>query len=222
MRILIIAISRSAVSDIERNIRDHYVVDVACNTEEGLILADANFYDGIVLDTQLRDAPGIDVCSTLRNEGIQSPILILLDPGCDGDKVRSLDAGADMFLVKPFDSTELLAKMRAIMRKNCDHINSSILRVHDLHLDFQKKIIKRGEKEIHLRRKEFDLLEYLIRNKGVLVSKEALLEHIWDKGLDVESNTVEVHVSRLRNKLGRKLGRKLITTVNGYGYKINW
>jgi len=222
VRLLIISADSFIARDTSRKVRDHYVVDVSCSGDDGLMLANTNYYDGIIIDNGLTDISGLEMCGIIREDGIASPILMLLEKECACKRGLYLDTGADMCLIKPVEQLLLLSKLRAIARKNCHHICCSSLKIGHLHIDFQDKIILRDDTEITLRRKEYDLFEYLIRNKGISVSKEDLLEHIWDKGMDVASNTVEVHMTRLRKKIESDPEKKLIKTIHGYGYRVDW
>jgi len=216
MKILVIEDDKQTAETIRDVMKDYYAVDVAGNGEDGEYKASINDYDAIVLDIVLPDLSGIEVCKKIRENGIKTPILMLTGRLETKDKVTSLDAGADDYLTKPFKFAELLARLRALMRRNPDTLPSNILQVDNLTLDTTTNKVKINSDEIELRRKEFGLLEYLMRNRGRVVTRSMVLEHVWDSDTDPATNTVDVHINSLRGKIGKPL----IKTVHGLGYKI--
>ena len=219
---------RILVVEDEKKIRDFlktsleaecFAVDVAEEGEQGSYLARTNEYDLIILDNVLPKKTGLEVCQDIRKTGKTTPILILSVKTETLSKVELLNAGADDYLSKPFSLEELLARIRALLRRQKD-IESDILTVDDLALDIKRHTTKRGKKEIYLTRKEFMLLEYLMRNQEMVLTRGMIMEHVWDMTADPFSNTIESHILSLRRKIDTKGKKKLIHTVPGRGYKI--
>lgn len=199
---------------------EYFAVDVAMNGEEGSFMARTNTYDIIVLDNLLPKKTGGIVCEEIRRAGKTTPIIMLSAQGSTATKIDMLNKGVDDYLTKPFSLEELIARIRALLRRQST-IAHETLRVGDLTLDTKKHSAKRGTEQLHLTRKEFMLLEHLMRNKGLAVSRGILLEHVWDMAADPASNTVDSHILNLRRKVDLKGKRKLIHTVQGVGYKID-
>ncbi len=196
-----------------------YAVDATECGEKGSHLARSNDYDLIILDYVLPKKDGFRVCRDIREAKKSTPILMLTVRGTVDEKVSMLDAGADDYLTKPFSFEELLARIKALLRRP-QEIKHSVMIAADLTIDTDKQLVLRGNKTIYLTRKEFTLLEYLARNKGRVVSRGQIMEHVWDMGSDPFSNTIEAHVLNLRKKLGTKKP-KLIHTVPGRGYRFD-
>ena len=196
-----------------------YGVDVATDGEEGLSLADAASYDLIILDIMLPGINGIDVCRKLRQKGIKTPILMLTARDAVEDKVRGLDGGADDYLTKPFLFDEFLARIRALLRRKASNIEE--LRCKTLRIDIRSHRAYIGDKELVLRPKEFTILEYLLRNRGRVLSRTQILENIWGYNFDPATNIVDVHIKSLREKIGRICTIEYIRTVRGIGYSID-
>lgn len=196
-----------------------FTVDIAEDGERGLFLAKTNEYDLLVLDNILPKKLGSDICRELRALKKSMPIVILSVRSDTATKVELLNAGADDYLIKPFSFEELIARVRALLRRP-KQVESEIYELDDLKLDTKRHFVKRGNKEIYLTRKEFMLLEYLLRNKGLVLSRGMILEHVWDMDTDPFSNTIESHILSVRKKIDSKGRRKLIHTVPGRGYKI--
>jgi DNA-binding response OmpR family regulator len=195
---------------------------VAYDGTDGFDLAVSEDYDVIVLDLMLPDMDGLEICKKLRKEeNIHTPILMLTAKGQLDDKVKGLNAGADDYLVKPFAFTELLARLKALLRRPKDSLGT-ILTVGDLSLNSVTYEVKRVGKEIKLSKQEFALLEYLMRHKDTILTKEKIINNLWDYDADVLPNTVEVYIGYLRNKIDRPFSKspKLIQTFRGFGYKI--
>jgi DNA-binding response OmpR family regulator len=220
MRILIIEDEKGVAGFIKKGLEEElYGVDVANDGEEGLSLADTAGYDLIVLDVMLPRMNGIDVCKRIRQKGMKTPVLMLTARDAVQDKVHGLDSGADDYLTKPFLFDEFLARVRALLRrKNTD---LSKLQCKDLKIDVQTHRAYVGNRELMLRPKEFALLEYLLRNKGRVVSRTQILENIWGYNYDTTTNIVDVHINALREKIGLIFTSEYIRTVRGIGYIID-
>ncbi len=220
MRILLIEDEREIAEFILRGLRaERFAVDWTNTGEEGLGWAKVNEYDIGVFDVRLPGMSGVDVCRSLRERKKEFPIIMLSVMNDAVTKVEALNAGADDYLVKPFFMAELLARMRALLRREPRTINP-ILRVADLMLDVAAHTVQRGKQQVRLNRKEFSLLEYMMRHPGVTLTRGMILEHVWDMNADPFTNTVDVHVRFLRQKIDEGHSVKLIKTVHGYGYKI--
>lgn len=198
-----------------------FAVDVAEDGEQGSYLARTNEYDLVILDYVLPKKLGPDICAEIRKAGKTMPIMMLTVKSEVGTKVEALNLGADDFLVKPFSFQELLARIRALLRRPRNLMGEQI-HFDDLELDTRKQSVRRGNDDIYLTRKEFMLLEYLLRHPGQVISRAELLEHIWDSSVDIFSNTIESHVVSLRKKIEKPRRKKLIHTVSGRGYKIDF
>lgn len=199
---------------------EYFVVDVAMDGEQGSSLARTNSYDIIILDNMLPKKNGGIVCEEVRQAGKTTPIIMLSVLSETTTKTDILNKGADDYLTKPFSFEELLARIHALLRRP-PAITHEVLQLDDLTLDSKKHIVKRGNKEIYLTRKEFMLLDYLLRNNGVVVSRGMLLEHVWDMFADPSSNTIESHILNLRKKIDAKGKKKLLHTISGIGYKLD-
>ena len=197
-----------------------FVVDTAEDGKAGSYKASVNDYDLIVLDIELPYKNGRQICSELRASGKNMPIIMLSVKGEIDTKVDLLQTGADDYLTKPFSFTELSARIKALLRRP-QKIEGEVLCIGDLVLDAGSRTVARAGKEVGLTPKEFFLLEYLMRNRGRVMSRQALLEHVWDVNADPFTNTVETHIVNLRKKLKQKNKREIICTVSGTGYKIN-
>ncbi|EKD62041.1 MAG: Two component transcriptional regulator, winged helix family [uncultured bacterium] len=216
MRILVVEDEHKIASSIKRGLeQEGYAVDVAYDGEQGYDLASSESYDAIVLDLMLPKIDGLTICSKLREEEKHTPILILTAKGFLSDRVNGLNTGADDYLVKPFAFEELLARLRALLRRPK---NGGLARLvyKDLELDSVNFEVKMSGKKINLSRKEFALLEYLMRNSGKIVSKDNIIDHVWSYDADILPNTVEVYIGYLRKKISG-----LIQTVRGFGYKLD-
>lgn len=198
-----------------------FAVDVAYEGNEGYDLASSEPYDVIVLDLMLPGIDGIEVCRKLRKESNHVPILILTAKGQLEDKVDGLNSGADDYLTKPFAFEELLARVRALTRRP-HSLTGTILNIKDLSLDTISYDVKRGGKQIRLSSREYSLLEYLMRHPDQILTKEQIINHVWNYDADILPNTVEVYIGYLRNKIDRPFPEKpnLIHTIRGFGYKI--
>jgi two-component system, OmpR family, response regulator len=222
MRILVVEDEHRIAASLKKGLeQEHYTVDVVYNGIEGYDLASTEGYGLIVLDLMLPGKSGIEICRDLRKNKITTPILVLTAKDQTQDKVLGLDTGADDYLTKPFSFEELLARIRALIRRPVVPIDD-ILKVEDLSLDTKKFIIKRDQVEIQLSGKEFALLEYLMRHPKQILTKEQIIGHVWNYDSDILPNTIEVYIKNLRSKIDVPFAGKipLIQTVRGFGYKI--
>jgi two-component system OmpR family response regulator len=195
-----------------------YAVDHAPDGRNGLFLASSGSYDAIVLDRMLPGMDGLAVLGALRAAEILTPALILSALGRVDDRVKGLRAGGDDYLVKPYAFSELLARLEALLRRGAGAPATTRLRVADLELDLLTRSVKRGAKPIDLLPREFQLLECLMRHAGHVVTRTMLLENVWDYHFDPQTNVIDVHVSRLRQKIDRNFAPALLHTVRGAGY----
>ena len=218
MRILLIEDEIKLAQAIKTGLEQEGIaVDQAHDGEIGYDLALDEDYDLIILDLMLPKMKGQDICLNLRHQGNETPILMLTALSELSDKVDGLNMGADDYLTKPFEFEELLARAKALTRRKSTR--QTVLQVADLKLDTISYLVTRGERQIQLSKKEFALLEYMLRNKDKVISKDQIITHVWDFDADVLPNTVEVMVGNLRKKIDSS-SPKLIHTVRGFGYKI--
>jgi DNA-binding response OmpR family regulator len=220
MRILIIDDDRRLCAVIKRGLLEEaYAVDLAYDGQEGEYLAEVNPYDLIILDIMLPVKDGIEVCRELRAKKINAPILMLTAKDTVEDRVRGLDTGADDYLVKPFAFNELLARVRALLRRE-GMSKSPELRLGDLTLNALTRQVWRGQRPIELTTKEYVILEYFMRHPNVVVTRTMIEEHAWDYDFDSLSNLVDVYIRRLRRKIDNEGEDSLIQTVRGAGYRL--
>lgn len=222
MRILIIEDEHKIANALKKGLeQEKFAVDVAYDGGEGFGFARTEEYDLIVLDRMLPgDLDGIDICKKLRELKNHTPILMLTAKDQIRDRVDGLNAGADDYLSKPFAFEELLARVHALLRRPQDTLGS-LLKVEDLTLNINSFEVRRGDKAINLSSKEYALLEYLMRNQSRILTKDAIIAHVWDYDADILPNTVEVYIGYLRNKIDKPFKRpELIQTVRGFGYKL--
>lgn len=220
MRILLVEDERKVASFVARALRENaYAVDAAATGEDGLRLALENPYDAILLDVRLPGMSGIDLCRKLRQEEVQSPILMLTARGLVEQRVEGLDAGADDYLTKPFALAELQARVRALVRRGFRR-GEAKLRCADLELDRHRRSVTRGTARVPLTSKEFALLELLLLRSPDSVTRTEIIEHVWDTHFDSDTNLVEVYINRLRQKIDQGHGMKLVHTLRGVGYRL--
>jgi DNA-binding response OmpR family regulator len=220
MRILVIEDDRKAAELLATGLKEEgLVVDVAGTAEAGDEMASVNTYAVIVLDWLLPDREGVAVCRDLRQRGVSTPILMLTARDALEDRVTGLDAGADDYLIKPYGFSELMARIRALLRRS-DLSRPVVLRVADLELDTVSQIVARGGAPIDLTAKEYAILEVLMRHAGAVVPRSAVTEHVWVSEPDMSPNLLEVHLSRLRRKIDHGRRSSLIQTIRGRGYLI--
>jgi two-component system, OmpR family, response regulator len=203
---------------VEQLTTSGYEVDLATNGTEALSRGAACDYAVITMDRMLPDIDGIAVMQQLRNDGVAAPVLIISALGEVDDRVRGLRAGGDDYLVKPFSFIELLARVEALGRRSETVVKQTILRVGDLAIDLVSRTASRGGKDIFLLPREFQLLEYLVRNEGRIVSRAMLLQHVWDLHFDPSTNIIDVYVGRVRRKVDGQQAYPLIHTLRGVGY----
>jgi heavy metal response regulator len=221
MRILIVEDEKKVSQFLKKGFQaEAFSVDVATDGEQGLSLARGEPYDAIILDVMLPKIDGIQVLRELRQSRVTTPVLILSARSEVEDRVQGLNLGADDYLPKPFSFSEVLARVRAIVRRKSTDMRTSVLTIADLRVDLLSRRVERGGREVSLTAKEFELLEYLLRNKGRVLSRPILMEHIWDMNFDSETNVVDVLINRLRRKLDDESAVKLIRTVRGAGYVL--
>jgi heavy metal response regulator len=221
MRILIVEDEKKVAQFLQKGFQaESFTVDVANDGLNGLRLARTETYDAIILDVMLPGKSGIEILTSLRQAKITTPVLMLSAKSDIEDRVEGLNLGADDYLPKPFAFSEVLARVRAIVRRKSADVMSSFLTVADLRMDLLARRVERAGKDIPLTNKEFELLEYLLRNKGRVLSRVILMEHIWDINFDSETNIVDVVINRLRRKLEDGFSTKLIHTVRGVGYAL--
>jgi DNA-binding response OmpR family regulator len=220
MRILLVEDDADLAQFIRKGLKEeHYVVDVAVDGEEGLALALANAYDLLILDIMLPKLDGLTLCRRVRDKGFMTPVLLLTARNTVEDKVSGFDTGADQFLPKPFAFVELLAQIRALLRRGSQqplvHLQAA-----DLKLDPASHRVWRAGQEIALTNKEYALLEFLLRNKNRVLTRTAIIEHVWDISYDPMTNIVDAHIRALRAKIDRDFSPPLIATVRGAGYML--
>ncbi len=221
MRVLVVEDEVKMARLLKRGLEEEaYAADVAANGADGIWMATENPYDAIVLDVMLPDVDGFEVCRRIREAGQWAPVLMLTARDAVPDRVRGLDVGADDYLTKPFAFAELLARLRALVRRGARE-RPPVVAVGDLRLDPASKAVRRAEQTIELTPKEFSLLEYFMRHPGEVLTRTQLLAHVWDFAYEGDSNVVEVYVRYLREKIDRPFGRHSLETVRGMGYRLH-
>jgi len=219
MRILLIEDDAETAGYIVKGMRESgHTVDHAPDGREGLFLADGKGYDAIVVDRMLPYIDGLSLIQALRAKGDSTPALFLSALGQVDDRVRGLKAGGDDYVTKPFAFSELLARVEALARRGKGTTVETTLKVADLEMDLLARTVKRGAKKLDLQPREFSLLEYLMRHAGQVVTRTMLLEGVWDYHFDPQTNVIDVHVSRLRQKIDKGFDKPLLRTVRGAGY----
>jgi two-component system copper resistance phosphate regulon response regulator CusR len=220
MRVLLVEDDSRVASFIRRGLREErYAVDLAKDGEEALYLAQTGEYDAIVLDLLLPKRNGLEVLRTLRGERSTVPILILTAKDELQDKVTGLDAGADDYLSKPFRFDELLARLRALLRRRGD-MTPTVLRAGELEMDVLRHRVTRAGKVLDLTSREYALLEFFLHHQDQVVTRTMLAEHVWEHDFDPLSNVIDVHIARLRRKIDEGFAHKLLHTVRGSGYVL--
>jgi two-component system copper resistance phosphate regulon response regulator CusR len=220
MRILLAEDEPSAAHMLAKGLREQsYAVDVAADGEAAVYQASVNDYDLIILDVMLPHKDGFEVCRELRAEGLTVPILMLTARDAIQDRIAGLDTGADDYLIKPFDFHELLARLRALLRRG-PALRPEIIEIADLSVDMRARQVKRGGHQIELTAKEYALLEYLARRAGEVVGRAEIAEHVWEENFDPFSNLIEVYMQRLRRKIDEGYALKLLRTRRGEGYML--
>ncbi|HRZ43392.1 MAG TPA: response regulator transcription factor [Bacteroidales bacterium] len=223
LRILLIEDDTKAATFIRKGLSENDMhVDIASDGKEGEILATDNPYDCIILDVLLPKLNGIDLCRKIRSVDTTTPILMLSALISTEDKVTGLTAGADDYLIKPFDFAELVARIHALVRRNTESVSNLYMELGDMEVNLETRIVKRGGREIKLTNKEFQLLTLLLQNKGHVVTRAEIEKTLWQPGSERESNVVDVYINFLRKKIDAKSKVKLIQTVVGVGYMIRF
>lgn len=220
MKILVVEDEKKVASFLKKGLeQEYYGVDVTLDGKEGLKYALLNEYDLIILDIMLPLVDGISLLKEIRKQKIDTPVLMLTAKDTLDDKVSGLDSGADDYLAKPFAFEELLARVRALLRRK-DTSKSLVLFANDLLIDTQTHKVSRGGKEIILTPKEYSILEYLIRNKNHVVSRMKITEHVYEYQFDPDTNVIDVYINKLRNKIDKDIENQMLLTIRGVGYMI--
>ncbi len=221
MKLLIIEDDKEAAEYLAKGLSEQgYTVDMAQKGKEGLFLAMSEKYDAMVIDRMLPEVDGLTIVQTLRASGNHTPVLMLTALGKVEERVKGLKEGADDYLVKPYSFTELLARLETITRRHAAEKTVTKLTCEDLEMDLLSRTVTRAGKKIDLQAREFQLLEYLMRNAGTVVTRTMLLEQVWDYNFDPQTNVIDVHISRLRQKVDKGFEKSLIHTLRGAGYKL--
>jgi DNA-binding response OmpR family regulator len=221
MRLLLVEDEKKMASFIQRGLKEEgYAVDVAHDGEEGFEYLTVNEYDAVILDLMIPKISGMELCGKIRQRKIKTPVLMLTARDSVEDKIKGLDQGADDYLTKPFAFDELLARLRALLRRPVLQQGETQLLCGNLKLDLLARQCYLGDAEIQLSQKEFSLLEYLIKHKGEVVSRTQIAEHVWDLHFDPMSNTIDVYINFLRNKVDGNSKKSRIETIRGTGYRM--
>lgn len=222
MRVLVIEDEHKIARALKKALeQESYAVDVSYDGDDGHAMATTEPYDVAIIDRMLPgDYDGVAIVKSMRENNIHTPVLFLTALGRTEDKTTGLDVGADDYLVKPFAIEELLARVRALLRRPSQQLDT-VLEAGDLLMDPTNFTVTRAGKEIQLTTKEFGLLEYLLRNKGRILTKDSIIAHVWDYDADILPNTVEVYIKYLRNKIDKPFKSDLIKTVRGFGYRLS-
>jgi DNA-binding response OmpR family regulator len=220
-RVLVVEDRREVLEVLQRTLRDNgYDVVTAMDGESALTIALDSHPDVMILDIGLPRKNGLEVSRELRSRGVTAPVLMLTARDTVGDKIEGFEAGADDYLSKPFDYDELLARVRALLRRASLRADATLLRVGDLTIDPLTREVKRGNRQVALTQKEYALLEYLVRHAGMPVSREQIAEHVWKQEFDPSTNIVDVYINYLRKKIDHEAERNLVHTVRGTGYML--
>ena len=218
MRILIVEDEKKVAAFIKKGLEEEtYAVDIATDGEEGLHLGEQNHFDLIILDLMLPKINGLEILSSLRAKKIDTPILLLTAKDSVENKVEGLNLGADDYLTKPFAFSELLARIRVLLRRGKAE-SKTILEIADLTLNLVSHKVRRGNEEIELTGKEYSLLEYFMRNQEKVLTRTMIAEHVWDYNFDTFTNVIDVYVNHLRKKIDKNFSTKLLHTLRGVGY----
>ena len=222
MKLLLIEDDKESAKYLMKGLREQgYVVDHSESGKEGLFLAASEKYDPIIIDRMVPEVDGVTIVQTLRASGNETPIIILTALDKVEERVKGLKSGADDYLAKPYSFTELMARLEAITRRKPGG-EKAVTKINcgDLEMDLLTRNVKRAGKDIDLQAREFALLEFLMRNSGTVVTRTMLLEHVWDYNFDPQTNVIDVHISRLRQKIDKGFDKSLIQTLRGAGYKL--
>ena len=221
MRALVIEDDRQVADFIVKGLRENgFAVDSAHDGREGIFLAASEPYDVIVLDRMLPQVDGLSLLKTLRATGVEAPVLILSAMGEVNQRIEGLRAGGDDYMAKPFSITELVTRVQVLLKRKVNHASETQLQVGSLSVDLLTRKASRLGQEIDLKPREFQLLEFLMRHADQIVTRTMILEHVWDYNFDPQTNVIDVHISRLRNKIDKGFSPSLLRTVRGAGYSI--
>jgi two-component system OmpR family response regulator len=221
MRILVIEDDADTAAYMVKGLKESgYVVDHAADGRDGMFHAMSGNYDALIVDRMLPNVDGLSIIQSIRTAGIKTPALILSALGAVDDRVKGLKAGGDDYLTKPFAFAELLARVQALVRRATRAPEPTTLTVDDVVLDLLSRKVTRAGKALDLRPREFTLLEFLMRHAGHVVSKTMILSHVWDYHFDPQTNVIDVHISRLRQKIDKGFPKPLLHTVRGAGYSL--
>jgi two-component system OmpR family response regulator len=219
MRILVIEDDEEAAAYMIKGLRESgYVVDHAADGKDGMVQAMSGGYDALIVDRMLPSVDGLSIIQAVRATGSKTPALILSALGQVDDRVKGLKAGGDDYLTKPYAFSELLARIEVLLRRGTGNAVETKLRVGDMEMDLLARTVTRGGQDVDLQPREFLLLEYLMRNAGHVVTRTMLLEHVWDYHFDPQTNVIDVHISRLRQKIDKGFAKPLLHTIRGSGY----
>lgn len=221
MRVLLVDDDLDYINSYIAEIQKDYIVDVAYTANDGAYRAEVNDYDVIIIDSSLPDESSYRLCREVRDANISSPILVLSENQDHCTRTQSLKDGANVCLAKTAPPTEVSAQIKALTRLRHSYGGGTKIKLGNLVVDFNLQQVSADSQKIQLRKKEFNILEYLLLNRGRVVSKEELLDHIWEDGILVKSNSLEVHIRNLRIKIEKPFGQALIKTLRGFGYKID-
>jgi two-component system copper resistance phosphate regulon response regulator CusR len=220
MKVLFIEDDKELAETLKEELESYFTVDLAFSGEEGEYTSFVNGYDIIIIDYNLPGINGIEVCKKIRESHIATPILMLTGEVEVAKKIEALNSGVDDYLTKPFVFGELLARIKALLRRPPQTMHSNIISIGDLIIDLDNQKVSRKGKQINLRKKEFHLLEYLARNVGQVITREMILDHVWESLEEPVTNTIDVHIKYLRDHIDKEFDKKLIKTVHGMGYKL--
>ncbi len=221
MKLLLIEDDIESAKYLIKGLREHgYVVDHAADGKDGLFMATTEKYGAMIIDRMIPQVDGITIVQTLRASGNETPIILLTALDKVEERVKGLKSGADDYLAKPYSFTELLARLETITRRKTGEKANTKLTCGDLEMDLLTRAVRRGGKDIELQAREFALLEYLMRHSGTVVTRTMLLENVWDYNFDPQTNVIDVHISRLRNKIDKGFEKNMIQTLRGAGYKL--
>ncbi len=221
MRVLVIEDDRQVADFVVKGLKENgFAVDAAYDGRDGLFMAASEPYDVIVLDRMLPQVDGLSLLKTLRAADVEVPVLILSAMGEVNDRVEGLRAGGDDYMSKPFSITELVTRVQVLLKRQVSHGSETLLQVGSLSVDLLTRRASRQGKNIDLKPREFQLLEFLMRHAGQIVTRTMILEHVWDYNFDPQTNVIDVHISRLRNKIDKGFSSSLLQTVRGAGYSI--
>jgi DNA-binding response OmpR family regulator len=220
MKILIVEDETDLAEIIKEGLeKQSFAVDICFDGEEGFFMAETYAYDAVILDIMLPLMDGLTLLKKLRAKKVRVPVLMLTARGTMADKVKGLDTGADDYLAKPFEFPELISRLKAIIRRSRGEA-SPVISIDDLTIDMNARSVKKNNKEVKLSSREYNILLHLALNRGRVISRSSLTEHIYDIDFDLDSNIIDVYINYLRNKIDKGSGKKLIHTVRGEGYMI--